>query len=227
MHKHKILFLFFLIIVIAQLLSIVFGWPLIHQISKPLIVPLLMFYYVRERNRESQPKSQLLLIALFFSFLGDSLLMYTNKNEAYFMAGLVSFLLSHIGYIFVYRQHKLAEVSNELVGMQRLRFSFPIILAGTGLVVVLYPHLGDMLFPVAVYALVIVMMTLNALFRFGSTNSPSFWIVLAGALLFMLSDSILAINKFMNPFAGAGFIVMLTYITAQYLIVEGLIRHKK
>jgi uncharacterized membrane protein YhhN len=215
-----------MLIVMLQLLSIVLVWPLLHQLSKPLILPLLMLYYIREKNLQGKPKSQLLLIALFFSFLGDSLLMYTDKNETYFMAGLFAFLISHMAYIFVYRQHKLSEPGNELAGMQRLRFAFPIILAGTGLVVVLYPHLDNMLFPVIAYALVIIIMTLNALFRFGHTNPNSFWLVLAGALLFMLSDSLLAINKFMNPFPGAGFMVMLTYISAQYLIVEGLIRHK-
>jgi len=226
MHKHKLIFYAFILIVIVQLLSTVLNWPFMHQLSKPLILPMLMLYYIREKNLQGNPKSQLLLIALFFSFLGDSLLMYTGKSETYFMAGLFAFLLSHIAYIFVYRQHKLLELSNELAGMQRLRFAFPIILAGTGLVVVLYPHLGDMLFPVAIYALVIIIMTLNALFRFGRTNSNSFWLVLAGAMLFMLSDSLLAINKFMQPFPGAGFMVMLTYISAQYLIVEGLVKHK-
>ncbi len=226
MHKHKVIFLSFLLVVVVQLLSIVFSWNFLHQLSKPFILPLLMLYYVRERQRNSQPLSYLLLLGLFFSFLGDVLLMYVNISDNYFISGLIAFLLAHIAYIFVYRQHKNEEIRDELIGMKKLRFAFPIILAGTGLVVVLYPHLGDMLLPVVVYAMVIVLMTLNALFRFGRTSSESFWFTLGGALIFMLSDSLLAIAKFMQPFAFSGLAVMLTYITAQYLIVEGLIRHK-
>ncbi|HMQ00766.1 MAG TPA: lysoplasmalogenase, partial [Cyclobacteriaceae bacterium] len=94
------------------------------------------------------------------------------------------------------------------------------------LVIVLYPHLDKLLWPVIIYATVIVWMTLNALFRYGRTNALSFWLVFFGALFFMLSDSMLAINKFMLPFDYAGFFVMFTYITAQYLIVEGLLQHR-
>jgi uncharacterized membrane protein YhhN len=68
-------------------------------------------------------------------------------------------------------------------------------------------------------------MVLNALFRFGRTNAESFWLVFSGAVLFMASDSILAIDKFLKPVTYGGFLIMLTYIAGQYLIVTGLIRH--
>ena len=66
-------------------------------------------------------------------------------------------------------------------------------------------------------------MVLNALFRYGRTTSASFWMVFFGALLFMASDSLLAVNKFMMPIYHAHIWIMLTYISAQFLIVDGLL----
>jgi len=99
-------------------------------------------------------------------------------------------------------------------------------LAGTGLVTVLFPHLGNLQIPVMVYALVITLMSLQALFRYGYTSKPSFILVFCGAISFMISDSLLAINKFMQPLPLSGLAIMLTYLLAQYLIVEGVLKHE-
>jgi len=49
--------------------------------------------------------------------------------------------------------------------------------------------------------------------------------MLLGAILFIISDSVLAINKFYEPFSAAGIIIMLTYAFAQMLIVLGVIKY--
>ncbi|NJM25768.1 MAG: lysoplasmalogenase [Bacteroidia bacterium] len=103
----------------------------------------------------------------------------------------------------------------------------PVVLAGAGLVIILLPHLGALKIPVVIYALVLVTMVLSALYRFGKTTTLSFWLVLGGALLFMTSDSLLAINKFIAPLPMAGFWIMLTYGAAQWCIVVGLLQHRR
>jgi uncharacterized membrane protein YhhN len=126
-----------------------------------------------------------------------------------------------------YKQLRNKAGNNELMPTQRIRFSLPIVLAGTGLVTILFPHLGGMKIPVMLYALVITLMAMFALFRYGFTSQKSFVLIFSGALFFMLSDSLLAINKFMEPFTLASLAIMTTYILAQYLIVEGAIAHEK
>lgn len=195
--------------------------PLLFQVSKPLIMISLIGYYVAASSREV--RSTTVLLALFFSWVGDVLLMFTG--DLFFMLGLGGFLVSHIFYTLSYRQHRTEE-GEGFLGVQKARFAFPIVLAGTGLLVVLYPSLGGLKIPVTAYALVLVVMALMALFRFGYTRQNSFWLVFAGALLFMVSDSTLAINKFLQPFAYSGIVVMSTYMAAQFLIVSGLLMHK-
>lgn len=219
----KISLLIFGIISLAVLVSIVFESSFMHHLFKPLIMVSLMIFYGVSVPREY--RSMTVWVAMFFSFLGDTLLMYENRDSLYFIFGLVAFLLSHIFYIFSYRQHRWDTAVSQLQGLQRIRLAFPVILAGTGLVVILYPTLGDLRIPVILYATVMVVMVLTAMARYGRTDFYSFVMVSMGAISFMISDSILAINKFLQPISGAGVWIMVSYIGAQYLIVAGLIRH--
>jgi len=205
----------------AELLAVQIGWDVLHLISKPLIVLSLIGYYWSL----SSSRSIVLVVALLFCWAGDVFLLFQGGIPSFFLLGLVSFLIGHVLYILSYRYFRWKDTSRELLGTQKVRFALPIVLAGTGLVVVLYPSLGDLKIPVMIYALVLTLMVLNAVFRYGRTSSASFWFAFAGAVLFMTSDSLLAINKFLNPLPSASLLIMLTYIAAQFLIVEGMLRH--
>ncbi len=217
----RILFLINAVVHIgAQLIG---GADLILMITKPLIVLLLIAYYVVA----TPYRSGIALLALGACWAGDVALMFVPVDPVWFMIGLGSFLVGHICYVVTYRQFRWESSGGELMTVQKIRFSMPIVLAGTGLIVVLYPVLGALRVPVMLYALAIIVMVMNGMFRYGRTSSASFWLVFAGAVMFMISDSILAINKFLMPIDLAGFWIMTTYISAQYLIVEGLVEHQK
>jgi uncharacterized membrane protein YhhN len=216
----KLTLILFLLVSFFELITHFFSLAELHHYTKPLLLITLGIYYYFAAGKEGL--SKLILMALFFSWLGDVLLMYQNKNELYFIFGLSAFLVAHVFYIFIYKRFRMDDTSQALLGVQRFRYSFPIILAGTGLMTVLYNHLGDLKIPVIVYGLVLVLMVLNALFRL-----KSFAMVFFGATLFMISDSLIAIHKFLMPVEHSDFWVMVTYIPAQYLIVEGLLQHKE
>ena len=207
-----------------ELGGLLFSILVFTTIAKPLIVLTLVGYYIVSTSQ----RSIIFLAGLLFCLAGDVLLMFQSENEVIFILGLISFLIGHILYIITYRQHRSEEVKEgkvELLSTQKIRFSLPIILAGTGLVVILFPLLGDLKMAVLVYAIVIIIMVMNALFRYSRTSSASFWMVMGGALLFQLSDSLLAINKFHSTFPFSNFWIMLTYIAAQGLIVRGIVAH--
>ena len=220
----RIALILFFVAAIGELLSIIAGLELLHFVCKPLIMVTLGAYYLSSAGEE---RSLVVLLAIVFSLAGDTALMFDSIDPIYFMVGLVSFLISHVFYIVAYRQQQGDEEANALQGIQKLRAAFPIVLAGTGLVVILYPTLGALKIPVVIYALVLVVMVLNGLFRLGRTNNKSFFLVLAGALFFLVSDSLLAINKFLMPLPQSGLLIMGTYIIAQFLIIEGLLSHPR
>lgn len=222
----KIFLYLFLLVSAGVLLADVWRADVVYLICKPAIMIMLGLHYIVTQQANRQTISRSLVLAIVFSCAGDTLLMLQHRNADFFMFGLAAFLVAHIFFILAYRQHRTDDTASELQGLQKIRYAFPIILSGTGLVVILYNRLGGMKFPVLVYAAVLTTMVVSALFRFGRTNSASFGMVFGGAILFMISDSLIAINKFLESLTMAGFWIMITYIAAQYLIVTGLGKHK-
>jgi uncharacterized membrane protein YhhN len=166
------------------------------------------------------PGRTFMLTALFFSWMGDIFLMLYDPKGLYFIIGLVCFLTTHIFYIIYFLRIRSAAVS--LLKKQFL-LALLVLVYGIALVWVLFPHLGQMVLPVVVYATVICTMLLCSLHVYNKVNKPANDMFVFGALMFVLSDSLLAINKFLEPLPYAGISIMLTYCAAQYFIVSGFI----
>ncbi len=212
---------FFQVVFVLEVVSIVFQQSMLGFLAKPLIVPsLLMTYFFHQ-----SVVNRIFVVAMIFCWLGDVFLMFDSANELFFIFGLAAFLLGHVSFTVAYRQLRNKEGAG-LNNPQKLRFSFPVLLIGTGLVTILYPVLGDLKVPVMVYALVLTLMVLQSIFRYGFTSSSSFRNICIGALFFLASDSLLAINKFLQPLPNASLLIMVTYMAAQYLITIGALSHK-
>ncbi|MCB2406730.1 lysoplasmalogenase [Hymenobacter lucidus] len=216
----KLFLVLFGLAVAGELLAMLTDFGPLHLICKPLIVLALGCYYRRAAPRPAA----LVLAALALSWLGDVLLLFQDGNALFFIGGLLAFLSAHGSYIGAYRGHQWAGPG--LPAGRRALLALPIIGAGVALLTALYDHLGPLRLPVLGYAAVLVLMVLGALFRYGRTTPASFAWVTAGAGLFMVSDSVLALNKFLAPLPAAGFWIMLTYSTAQLCIVKGLLAHQ-
>jgi uncharacterized membrane protein YhhN len=188
-------------------------------IAKALIIPVLMvFLLVNLKLRESRSHF-LMLAALIFSWAGDIFLDLPASGGSYFVPGLGCFLFAHVMYMVVFFS---MPGSNIVTGKGRWQL-LPVICYGIVLVAVLYPGLGSMRLPVILYAMVILAMLSGSLNRKEKVSKRSYLLVLAGAVLFVLSDSAIAINKFAWHFEASGIVVMTTYIAAQYLIISGYI----
>jgi uncharacterized membrane protein YhhN len=188
-------------------------------ISKALIVPVLVILFLVNLNPGKNRLHTLMLAGLFFSWAGDVVLEFSNKNGNMFLPGLVCFLLAHILYFTVFL---LTPGKNSIV-TNRIWLLIPVIIYGLVLVFYLYADLAEMRLPVIIYAAVILTMLSGAINRIEKVNRKSYYLVLAGAILFVISDSSIAINKFSHQFECSGIVVMSTYIVAQYLIVTGYI----
>jgi uncharacterized membrane protein YhhN len=93
------------------------------------------------------------------------------------------------------------------------------------LITVLSPHLGDMKLPVCIYGIVISFMFFLAMHMLSIPNKIAGRWMMLGALLFVISDSILAIDKFYSSFDFAGILIMLTYGSAQLFLVQGAVKY--
>jgi uncharacterized membrane protein YhhN len=154
----------------------------------------------------------LLLAAIVFSGAGDVILDLGFQGS--FIAGLVSFLIAHLWYIGLFR----LDISFGRIDWQP---TLPAVIYPVAMAIFLWPYLGPLKIPVAVYVAVIATMMIFAINRQGGGRT-----VIFGALFFVVSDSLLALNKFYAPHPAAHYAIMTTYYLAQYLIVSGILKEK-
>jgi uncharacterized membrane protein YhhN len=167
-----------------------------------------------------------MFFALAFSWAGDVVLElphvieFTRLNDILFMAGLVCFMITHIMYFTVFS----LTPGRNYVCKKLFFFILPVMIYGSGLLCFMYNDLGGMRIPVILYTIVLLAMLAAAISRYQKVNNFSYYLVLSGAILFVLSDSLLAINKFSHPFKGSSALIMSTYLAGQFLIVIGYIK---
>jgi uncharacterized membrane protein YhhN len=186
---------------------------------KPLILPILMLIVTFSENF---PTKKILLTALLFSWIGDIILLFSDKGELYFIFGLVSFLVSHLVYIVLFHKQQTTRENDNKV--QFWIGVFLILGYFTFMIFTLFPKLGPLKIPVLVYAIVITTMLFFAFKGSLKWVIPANNYILIGAIVFVSSDSILAFNKFYSPIEHASFYIMATYCLAQYLIVTGILK---
>lgn len=210
----------FILLILAELIcGSVESLSTWHYITKPSLLIALIFYFYTQ-SKGLRPKTRIVtLLALIFSLLGDILLMFVDQSPDYFILGLMSFLLAHICYCLVFLISRNPKTN--FAGATAVLCSYAF-----GLFYLLKDGLGNLLIPVLIYMVVILMMVMTAFLRQKKVPTKSFILVFIGALLFVISDSILALNKFYMPLKFSGMSIMLSYALAQYLIVLGIIKQR-
>ena len=182
-----------------------------HRLFKPLTMVLALLLVARGGALRS---SALLLLALAASLAGDVFLMLSG----YFIPGLVSFLCAHLAYIALFKRGQAWFPSRPAL-LLTLGFGgamYAVLWMGD-----LHPGLRG---PVAAYVLVIALMAAQAIGRTTVLRDAASVLVAVGAGCFMLSDTLLALNKFVTPLPWAPLWVLSTYYVAQVLIVRGLLQ---
>lgn len=212
----------YLVVAIVHIFSLTGENYTLQSASKIALMPCLLLYILFEQKWKITT-IVFLIAALLFSWAGDIALLFALKNELNFIAGLAAFLLAHFAYIITFRNYR----NKAMTGKLKAYYYLPVIAYALFLYSLIYKGLNEMKLPVLIYSIVLAAMGMAALSRYKKTDSYSFIFVTAGALFFILSDSIIALNKFRSSVANASIYIMLTYIIAQYLIVTGCMLHIK
>lgn len=216
--KKKHWILLFAIVLFGELLGIQLENNILQFIFKPLIIPVVIGYFDSQINNITKGYNKWIVAALIFSWIGDVLLMFQDKKDIFFLLGLSSFLLAHVFYIIYFHNVRIKEnvKSNPW-------FLVIVVVYYAALISFLSPYLGDMKLPVRVYGIVISFMFMLALHMLFIRNKVAGKWMMIGALLFVISDSLLALNRFYQPFEFAGILIILTYALAQFFIAKGAV----
>ena len=184
--------------------------PVPEFVVKARIEPLLILILLVNLEPGKQVTHWLLFLSLLFAWAGDVLLELPNAfsltrlHETFFMAGLAGFLITQLLFFTLFSLAPVRKSGWRLFPVMLL----PVCLYGAGLLWIMMDDLGNLRVPVIVYTVVILAMIAAAINRYKKVNERSYFLVLAGALLFLLSDSLLAVNKFSFPFRGSSPLIM-------------------
>ena len=214
---------FFLIACILNLIGCVQGTNL-PDLVKPALLPLLCattLAYLLGREIPDITQVGLLVAAQLFGCAGDVLLI--PDGFPFFAGGIGAFLIGHVFYICLFGTQSW----KGLTLWQWLIALVVMVAVVAGLVKAIGIN-GALLAPMGVYGLTLMFLifsTLAGVLRMPRGSRATWWILLAGAILFTFSDACIAMGTFgVMTFALRHFVVMLTYLAAQSLLAVGGIR---
>jgi uncharacterized membrane protein YhhN len=205
-----------------ECLAVSFDLQPVQFISKPSLMLILMVY-IKLNIKNTTKESNLILLALIFSWFGDILLLLDKFYEFLFIYGLFSFLLAHISYIIYFWQIRKLNGNKSPVKAFEMG---GVIIYSVVFYLFIFRFLEGLYLPVFFYTLVISLMLMASFHAFDSGKNQVFAkICIAGTLLFVLSDSVLAFNRFVFPIPFGSVIVIFTYGLGQCLITVGAERN--
>jgi uncharacterized membrane protein YhhN len=200
----------FLAVVVLHIFGILSN-DFLAFISKPFIITTLVIVYLVS----VKTPNFWYVSALFFSFWGDVLLLFKDQ---FFVFGLASFLLAHILYIKI-----VAEFIKKISLQKVFVVCLPFVVFLFSFLYLLKDTLDEMLIPVIIYGTVICSFGAISLLNYSQEKSKvNLWLFL-GTIIFIISDGLIAVHKFINPNEIYQICIMLTYIVAQYLICKAII----
>lgn len=203
MNEKKISILYFLFLTL-EIIAALNNYSLGVYLLKPLLMPILLYWYVFSKTKINN----FIVLALIFSTLGDIFLMF----EKYFLLGLTFFLFAQISYARAfYSDYK----NNFVVVAPLLIFGYRF---GSWII-----EQAPRYYSVAI-GLYIIAILFMAYFAFSrNLKRPLYIFSVLGALLFIFSDCLIAIDKFVNPIDYSSLWIMLSYGLAQYFLIKSSI----
>ncbi len=193
----------YVVVSALQLIGRGAGLDLLGDLTKPLLLPLLMVFVLAQVGWRSFPSVRWLVVGQFFAFLGDAALM--AEGDLWFGIGIGMFLVTHICYLVGFFKMGARDA---LRSRRWVLFAFPAFWIAAN--AVLMPNLGAMAIPILVYSAFLVAMAMVA-----TSLGTGLGI---GGTLFMISDLMIGATVAFGEFAGSGFLIMATYVVGQGLI---------
>jgi uncharacterized membrane protein YhhN len=242
----------YVLFAIGVLVGIIIHSPGTVFLCKPMLMLMLMFYLFWSLYKNWLNEDSMMMIALLGAWVGDIGLllseMFTNDpnnqgwnifdpNEnwakASFFTGMAGFLMMQLTYQYVF--HSTGDPEKVGLLQQKRWLVFPFFLLASGIFSwIIVSPIGAVFFshwvltiPVLLYCMSVSWMILAAINRWGRVSSQSFNLTMIGAVMFLISDFLISFNKFILPFPMSELYVMLLYMPAQFLIIEGFVRQGK
>ena len=208
----------YLLVAVADVVGEATDTAVLVLATKPLLMPLLMAWLMLAVRTDGGFGTPLRWLAagIAFAWIGDLALM--GSGDLFFMGGIGAFLLMQVCYLTAF----LRVPGLGLVRAWKIA-AVPYILIWLAMNVLVSAGVGAMRIPVMVYSAVALAMALAALDLVLRVPRPLGWRVAWGALLFVLSDALIAVTTFgpLTATPNTSALIMAIYVIAQAMIVTG------
>ncbi|MBX7219607.1 MAG: lysoplasmalogenase [Blastocatellia bacterium] len=183
-------------------------------VFKPMTMVLIIAMAWQRTPAISELYKSALILALVCSLLGDVFLMFQKSDQIWFLSGMASFFLAHVLFATAFTFQKPPATFTW--------YAYPILIYGSAILALVFPHLGSLRVPVLLYMGALSLMACQAINRWKASPGVNTELAAYAAMLFVISDSLLALNKFYAPFSGASLAIMGTYFLSQYLFAKSV-----
>jgi len=204
---NKITYSIFFIFFLGYLATLQYRPYLFSYIVK--IIPILSLSFIAFLNIDGI-RGKLIVAGLLLSATGDVFLAISGKG--YFIFGLSFFAAAHVVYI-------LALFREPVLKRRRSIITVVFLLYGLIIGYFIVPNLQRLQIPVSIYIVLLILMGISAV-----AGRNNHYLVIVGAALFIISDSIIAFNMFLMKISNSSFWIMVTYYPAQFLITKGVLK---
>jgi len=211
----------FFIVAIVEVFSEYKDKRKIELSTKPLLIPLLILFYIFGviEGVSIAKVDWLIIIGFLGGWAGDVLLMQKDQ-EKWFLFGMLAFLINQIFYIISFFL-SIPNITNfNAWGFFLLE---PVLLILLFTIPRFIAKAGEMKIPVLVYLVAILLMHFAAFLRLAEFQGLPFILVYVGSISFIISDSTIAVNKWDKEITQGRTIIMTTYILAQFNITLGVL----
>lgn len=211
-------FIYFLVLAIDILVKL-YGPIEYRYFSKPFLIPLLLLYYYHNKETHNK-RGQLWVFLALTSFLIGDILIINHLNQVSLAASLLFFTLGKLFFSLKFI-HKEDFNVVRLIPFSILLFAYIFLLVGF-----VYQDL-NVFFSAAIISFFFTLVIFQfAFLRKGVYSSRSYYYVFFGVLLFLVSESIMAIKTFKQNIPYQDFLIMLAYGSSIYLITTGIVFEK-
>ena len=188
------------------------------------MILLMVFNYLSLPDKASL-FSKLIQFGLFFSWIGDIALMFDEDIPILFVVGLGAFLIAHLGYAYAFLRN-VKESQEKFNRISAIVYGIPFaVFTGAFFYFIKNGLPADLFVPVLAYTIVISVMGITSAWRKDHVSKPTFNWILIGAILFILSDCVIAVNKFVIDFDYDAVLNMTLYLSGQFMITIGAVYH--
>ncbi|WP_286234464.1 lysoplasmalogenase [Thalassotalea sediminis] len=178
------------------------------------VLPIIVLVIIARRTLDGNTK-HLMSAALFFSGIGDTFL--APSHFYHFTIGLAAFLLAQLIYCYLFFKQFAWHNNKQSSSL----ISITLVIYACAMAGFIVPKTGELMIPVIVYLVIIMLMGVSAIL------SSLHWLVKVGAIVFIASDSILAIGLFSITLPAYDLWVMATYYIAQFCILVGMVKSRE